>query len=343
MSSLQHIQELLTRKTLSPAVLKQLTDLLERQPERVMDPHKVGTRAVMSTIPTVSRRLSAIYGQFIAKHPQLLYPGCFDWCSSVKNHAELGQLVGLNTLFDQVYVLNIKRRADRWQRISQLLKQNGFLHFKRFEGFDGNTEPYLSQWSAYSQQLNKRAKPTAQAPRPIRHQGSWAILKSMKELIKEAKAKGYRRILTLQDDLLFHKDFRAKMQHLHQLPNWKLLYLGASQHLWDKVEHVEHVEHVDHIGYYYPHGTAEGAFAVAIDSSVYDLLLEQIELMTSPFDSGPLCHVQRQYPTQCLVLYPNLVIADIRDSDLRKKRSFSGTGQTFKWDITQYRILPELT
>jgi len=158
----------------------------------------------------------------------------------------------------------------------------------------------------------------------------------MRRLLIDAKEKGYTRILTLQDDLLFHKNFLSEFYSIttRDIPvSWRLLYLGASQHNWDSMEPMEHDKK-----WYLPKGTADGAFAVGIHSNSYDKLIEEIDHMLMPFDSGALSVVQRNHPDECYVLYPNLVVADIRDSDLRKSRTFDGVGKLFRWDMNLYNI-----
>lgn len=260
---------------------------------------------------------------FIKKHKVICYPNCFD-------ELELNKILYFNTYFDHIYMLNIRRRADRWGKMQTALEHNHILGVERFIGFDGNDEPHLSEWERY---MHEPLTPDEQKHhrKCIRHQGSWAILKSMKRMIQNAKENGFKRILVLQDDLLFHKDFLEKFSHMPVPASWKLLFLGASQHTWPKSMEF-------HEGFYHPspNGTADGAFAVGIDSSCYDMLLSEINKFNMPFDSGPLAAVQRAYPKECYILSPNLIIADVRDSDLRRSRSLESMCNTFKWDLKNY-------
>lgn len=250
----------------------------------------------------------------------------------------LTQAEYVNNYFDKVFVLNIERRADRWERTSQLLQQNGIFNAERFIGYDGSEQPHKQEWSRYMKQpLSVDEAKIHQ--KGIKSAGSWAILKSMKRLIEQAKNKGYRKILTLQDDILFHKQFLDKFYETLTVTipsNWKLMYLGASQHSW-KSGHVTHGK-----GFYRCYGMTDGAFAVAIDSSVYDALLDEIDKFVLPFDTGALCAVQRKFGDDCYVVSPNLIIADVRDSDLRKSRDLDATSKGFKWNLSDYVVLDQL-
>ena len=73
--------------------------------------------------------------------------------------------------------------------------------------------------------------------------GSWSILKSMYHLITDAKMNGYKKILVLQDDTLFHKNFAEEFMKIPSyIPDkkWKLLYLGATQHAWTNIMKSKH-------------------------------------------------------------------------------------------------------
>ena len=176
-------------------------------------------------------------------------------------------------------------------------------------------------------------KVVGQNRRGIGSIGSWAILKSMHNMLVDAKMKGYSRILVLQDDTLFHKDFIKEFkQKISDIDDeqWKLLYLGASQHGWNSVDTVH--------SYYHPNGTTDGAFAVGIHCSIFDDLLFEITKFNMPFDSGPLWKVQKKYHEHCYVMYKNIVIADLRSSDLRESRDMKGFSQLFRWELHNYEL-----
>ena len=282
----------------------------------------------------IERKMETIYKNFINTHSEYIYPNCFT-NNKLFFTKQLYLIQYLNTYFDHVYVLNMLSRGDRWKRMQKQLKINNIFNPERFLGYDGNSEPFYSDWKKYTM-LPLTADEKAIRRKGIKHPGSWGILKSMERMILDAKEKDYRRILVLQDDIIFHHDFIQQFYNFTNTvltsDNWKLVYLGASQHIW------EHVKYDLQQRYYHPNGYAEGAFAVLIDHSCYDDILSKISESCMPVDSGALCHIQRTYPDQCYVAYPNLIIADIRDSDIRHKRDFKSTGVLFKWDTNLYNI-----
>lgn len=239
----------------------------------------------------------------------------------------------LNHYFDKIYVLYLPRRQNK--TLIELEKL-GIWNYCLYEGFDGSSsvscqeeyKKYMQFKPSYEEQ-----KVVGQNRRGIGSIGSWAILKSMHNMLVDAKMKGYSRILVLQDDTLFHKDFIKEFkQKISDIDDeqWKLLYLGASQHGWNSVDTVH--------SYYHPNGTTDGAFAVGIHCSIFDDLLFEITKFNMPFDSGPLWKVQKKYHEHCYVMYKNIVIADLRSSDLRESRDMKGFSQLFRWELHNYEL-----
>lgn len=151
---------------------------------------------------------------------------------------------------------------------------------------------------------------------------------SFTAILKDAIDNKYKKILILEDDVIFHKEFQERIQKYDNL-EYKLLLLGVSQHVWRFTEMEEDAT------FYHP-GITDGAFAVGIDSSVFEEILQSCEAKNSPFDSGPLRDIYKKYPKECYVLYPNLVIADLGDSDIRSGRNQAEYAATFKWNLEDY-------
>ena len=239
----------------------------------------------------------------------------------------------LNHYFDKVYVLHLKRRHNN---TLQELKKLGIWNYCLFEGFDGESSiQCIQEYAQYMQSSpsNNETKLLHNKRRGISSVGSWAILKSMHNLLVDAKSNNYKRILVLQDDVIFHidfaKEFKRKLDSIDD-ENWKLLYLGASQHEWNSVDIIH--------DYYHPVGTTDGAFAVGIDMILYEELIKEITLFDMPFDSGALWAIQRNHKEECYVLYENIVIADLRHSDLRVSRDMSKYALLFKWNLENFEI-----
>src|SRR3989338_1698373 len=234
--------------------------------------------------------------------------------------------------FDQIYVLNLDRRIDRWERMKRQLAKHQIHDYQRFSAIDAQDPIVFREWNNYQRTpLTWSEKRHKLKKKGIASAGSWAILSGMKKMLLEAWDSGYRRILVLQDDLIFHRQFMNEIEHLVIPDDWKLLYLGASQHTWGSELKFEGCG-------YHPMGTADGAFAVGIDRSVFHQLIREIDRRELPFDSGALSVIQKTYPEHCWVIYPNLIIADVRESDLRGFLSLTKLGNKFRWNLSLYDL-----
>ena len=271
--------------------------------------------------------LDLLYQRFIKQQKQVIVKHLGFLDNKMINDYNL-----MNTYFDRIYVLNLDRRPDRWLAMKKSLDKLGIYNYERFSATDGSLSPHYHEWKHYSRMPLTRHELIKYKRKAIGSAGSWAILKASYRMLRDAKERGFKRILVLQDDLLFHKNF---LEEFAKMPNyikedWKLLYLGATQHNWQRVLQSKH--------FYYPAGTADGAFAVGIDGSIFDELMKEIIKFNMPFDSGPLRTLQERYLYNCYVLDPNLIIADIRDSDLRHSRDLMTFGKRFRWDVDLYDI-----
>lgn len=102
-----------------------------------------------------------------------------------------------NMLFDKVYVINMDKRTDRLEKISQELAGLG-IAFERF--------------------------PSVYDKDPIS-----SCRKSHLGVISKAKVEGLNSVLILEDDAMFLDNFNENLESVSkELPeNWDMLYLGA--------------------------------------------------------------------------------------------------------------------
>lgn len=211
-------------------------------------------------------------------------------------------LNSLNRYFDQIYVCNLLERRNRWERVGKQLLRKG-IKVRRAAAIDGRQSPYFQQWRSLSL-TRKDFK--------IRSPGAWGYLHSIRVILEDAIRAGHRSVLLFDDDIILSQDLDLLMEKFMSRvgSDWVLLYLGASQEkYWDKIKVEE--------GYYHATGFTNGSFAVGIDQSVFRRLIYLIDHANLPLDSGPLRTIQKHFPSRCYVAYPNIVIADVRDSDIQ--------------------------
>jgi GR25 family glycosyltransferase involved in LPS biosynthesis len=232
----------------------------------------------------------------------------------------------MNTYFDKIYISNLERRKDRLEKVKNRLEKNNITNYQIVNAFDGTHPQIMNEWLVYLR--NKKSK--------INSSGALAYLYTMKNILTDAVNNNYNRILICDDDIIFHKDFinqfDNKVKTLNNF-NWKLLYLGASQlNYWDKIT-------VLNSEYYLPKGTTDGSFAVGIDRSIVSELLQTLNGNILPFDTGPLRYIQSKYSNECLVMYPNIVIADVSNSDIQQTpQDIHQYANKCKWNLNMYEV-----
>jgi hypothetical protein len=240
----------------------------------------------------------------------------------------------LNHYFDGIFCINLERRKDRWDVVSKRFKDNDIL-VERVVAYDGNWELVKNEWNPiYNSLAIKYGEKFTKNPSEvgfIENSFAYATLCTHIKIIQIAKQRGLKKILIFEDDVVFHKEFKNRIKEIGKIPNWKLLYLGASQYDWSSVK----IEN----RYYHPK-KALGGFAYGVDSSVFDEILSLATKHEKSFDnclgdySGN--DIQSKYKNNCYVLYPNLVIADVRDSDLRESRQIDEHSEKMKWVNQDY-------
>jgi glycosyltransferase involved in cell wall biosynthesis len=253
-------------------------------------------------------------------------------------------LSALNHYFDHIYVINLERRSDRRLEMIQKLTR---LHIRAefFAAEDGITKENLLEYQDY---LDKPIDPEYAHELEIKLKrkviyspGAWATLKTYNRLLQDADKKGFDRILCLEDDTVFSSYFEKLFTQATRLipDQWKLIYLGASQHSWIPGEDLYYpgIESKKYgtVNYYNALNT-DGAFAIGIHKSCFSFLRNEIARMNCSFDSGPLRITSRQHRDECFVVDPNIIIADVTDSDIGISRKQFEFAKTVRWNLSDY-------
>ncbi|MDF1695707.1 MAG: glycosyltransferase [Saprospiraceae bacterium] len=254
----------------------------------------------------------------------------------------------INHYFDHVYVLNLEHRPDRkiamLQKLSRLGIEAEFV--QAINGYSTNNK--LEHQAYLDRPLGNHPMEISQERKLISSPGAWGYLKTYLGILFDAKKRGFERILCLDDDVLFHNDFENRFLKATNTitQDWKLLYLGASQYLWKVPQNLCYPDpskkEVDSDALFYFPKSTDGSFAMGICSSVYNILIQSIQKMNCPFDSGPLRDVIQIYPKDCYVLNPNVIIADVSESDIREGQDQNQLATQLKWNIEDYNFPTQL-
>lgn len=214
-----------------------------------------------------------------------------------------------------VFCISLDRRGDRWPALADRLKQFG-LNAERIEALDGRA------LAAAQGRVSSGLSP-----------GELGCLASHRRAIEAAQRRGLSRVLVLEDDVCFHRRFAERLAEVAAFPdNWDLLYLGASQYDRRGAKFVS------------PHAYRArktlGTFAYAMRRPLFDTFLALTERLDLPADVA-MTRLQDDPASNCLVCYPALVIADVRQSDIRPPRDPRRHSARVGWRLDDYEM-PEL-
>ena len=248
----------------------------------------------------------------------------------------------LYNLVDNIYLLNLYRRIDRFNNSVERLNEIGIYNFEQFYAIDGSNKIISALYTYYYSKLSLSCKEKKIGYiKYIPSSGSLAILFSMKNMLFDAIRQDYSKILVLQDDIFFIDNFYERLEEQLKIIkniNWKLLYLGANDRNLKNKSNEELIK-IKNNKYYFAEGNIDGAFGVIIDSSIFIELIEEIDKFNLPFDSGPLKTIQKKYMKECIALYPNLIIADVTESDCRHSRNQQIFSKDLLWNLDEYKLI----
>lgn len=187
----------------------------------------------------------------------------------------------MDTYFDKIFIINLKKCYNRWLKIEKYLQDAGITNYERFDAVDTQkSEEY--NWPV----------PMAHKNRPnINYRAQLACKLSHWEVVKLAKARGYKRILVLEDDVILesqqiHKSNLALRELIDNRTEWDLLWLHCAYHkLGDRCGN-----------YIWKLNYSVSMASYAVSKSCYDRVLEIIEKnMNYPIDD-----------IYCKFIHPNM-------------------------------------
>ena len=272
----------------------------------------------------------------------------------------------MNNLVDQIYVINMKKDVERLiqfkQQVGDLfkyilvkgvdpindekykekykkwIKRNKILeNLNNFNNF--NWKYYIQRYTdlnifktkeeAWEHWINFGEKElrSCNPNNDIVNAGQWGCLYSHINIIKNAIQHNYNSILVLEDDIILTQDIHNKIEKLREFielhNDWNIIYLGASQHNWTDISFG--------INYYHAKNTT-GTFAVMINKRIFKDLIDHYIKMMKPSDNY-LVDIQKIYYGTIYVLYPNIIICNLDNSNIWFKRNNSECFNKFRWTI----------
>ena len=118
---------------------------------------------------------------------------------------------------DKVFIINLEHRTDRKTHMLNELKNQKIINYEFFKAIRP-TEQELKEWNP---------KYCSNIP-PKNRIGALGCLLSHYYIIKEALSRDYKRILILEDDTQFIKDFKYVFNYSKYLDDFHLFYLSCN-------------------------------------------------------------------------------------------------------------------
>jgi len=123
----------------------------------------------------------------------------------------------LENVFEEVYVINMPRRTDRWEQFSQQLPEDWpFKKPVRYEALDGGIVSPPAWWNGGA--------------------GAWGCYRTHLRILEDCMNQNISTVLILEDDAVCVEGFREKVELFwsHLPKDWEMVYLGG-QHIQENL------------------------------------------------------------------------------------------------------------
>ncbi|MFI2810117.1 glycosyltransferase [Microbulbifer sp. JSM ZJ756] len=251
--------------------------------------------------------------------------------------------VELSAVFDKVYLVSLEHDLEKRIKVGFQLRSLGIDYdwYPAVNGYEGRPlqdfQEYMKRplgkmahFSDCSDYEKRRGSKMIESP------GALGYIYTYISIMNDAKSRGFKNILIVEDDIILCYDFK---QRFHRFitsvsDDWRILLLGASQYDWGGVDVSESLKR----GFYRPelHKT-KGSFAIGVNESIFDELIENLSYLDAPFDNFPIGYLYEKYQSSCFVAYPYLVMPDVGDSAIRGARSQYTHSNRVGWWVSDFK------
>lgn len=245
------------------------------------------------------------------------------------------QRTPFSTMLPHTYIINLERRPDRAHTMTSLCAKNG-ISATFFPAVDGESsavqkayERYLGFW--------------AHAKNLYISRGAMGLLCTYIKLLHMCLKERRDWVCIFEDDCRFHKQFESRIQDVPRLcKQFDVVYLGANQQKWEGLRLCENgcIYEVTGERQYWTYGM----FGVVLSRRAMKKMYAYLTKV--PF-------WQHEFPIDCImnqlihrgvlsacVMYPNIVIADLTESDMQKSRDMNVWSKKLRWTLNDYDLIP---
>ena len=258
----------------------------------------------------------------------------FDKINIIKNNLINKYVNKIFLDISKIFIINLKRRQDRFNFMKFKLNEIGIYNYDIFEAVDAKNDSEVNNlFNNYNKTLIKTDYVFSKRPY-INQKSSFAIILTYKNLIKrilDMNLNDNDYILILQDDILFHNNINNYKLILDK----DVIYLGGNQLNWDKkyTDDYKLINNNKYITY--------GAYSIIYKISFLKIFynkLSDITKIRKPYDYMLWDFIVKNNSTN-KVIYPNIVIPNLSDSDNMGPRNIFEIASAKKWNLTNYNYL----
>jgi len=206
-------------------------------------------------------------------------------------------------MLDKIFIINLKHRKDRRERITRELVKQEIENYEFFDGIVPNKRQIVEWNSKFCQHIN---------PRDVRNLtkyklGCLGCLLSHLEVMKLSLERGYDNILILEDDCVFEEDYKNILELLKDFDeDYNLLYLSGS-HLGEKIKITENI-------YKITKTLTTGSYIV--NKEVMEFIVENIKGYDKEVDVFYSDVVQKKF--DCYGFFPRMTRQESGFSDIQQ-------------------------
>lgn len=134
-------------------------------------------------------------------------------------------IISLNQIYDQVYIINLKSRTDRYQKMVDEMKNQMITNYQFYEAIRPSYDDICNWNEKYCHHEVGRKKNNFRNYQI----GSFGCLQSHINVIQNAVNLNYKRILILEDDTVFIRPIDDLTKIIHEIDNnFDVLYMAIN-------------------------------------------------------------------------------------------------------------------
>ena len=228
----------------------------------------------------------------------------------------------------KVYILNLKRRKDRKQIMDFKLNDIGFNNYEYFEATD-----YVNDLEV--NELFNNFKNTI-TPKDfignipfIQNPSNYAILKTYKSVYEKIINSNYlddEYIIIFEDDICFINNIDKEDIVLDK----DIIYLGSNELNNIVLKEINSTN--------ITYGAYGICYKVKVIKKFYDLYLKNFYNLRKPYDYLLWEFINKNNISN-KIIYPNLVIPNLNDSDNMKPRNIHNLSKAKNWVLLDYKLI----